>query len=174
LKENYFDAKISKPYHLSVGAILINKEREVCCHYFKQLGDFQNVFLLMRETLNPNEKIENGIRRGLKEEFNAEAKLITYIGSEVAYDKWFNGKWPWLNFNEPTNFQKTTIFFLLDLVSIDIKNRDKTDDEGFSEILFLSFDDLIQKQKDQLKRYKFNGLGEISVLENAKKYLSKV
>ncbi len=36
---HFFKGTKEKPYHLSVGAVFINDEGLVCCHYFK---DFKN------------------------------------------------------------------------------------------------------------------------------------
>ena len=73
----YFQGNYLHPQHISVGSILMNEKGEVCCHHFftkdlkgywadEKLDDF---YILMRETLKPNETLEHALERGLMEEF---------------------------------------------------------------------------------------------------------
>ena len=79
MSTNYFQSSQEFPFHISVGAVLRNKQGEIACHYFdtfSHLGESaEDFYILMRETIEPNETIEKALARGLKEEFGAEAQI---------------------------------------------------------------------------------------------------
>jgi hypothetical protein len=87
---NYFQSNTEHPYHLSVGAVVMNEKGEVLVHHFVRsdlpgywpdlgINDF---YILMRETIHPGENLEDALHRGLLEEFGATADLVDYIGRE--------------------------------------------------------------------------------------------
>ena len=87
--KNYFQGTVENPYHISIGAIVKNDEGKIACHYFKtithkDIGTMENIFLLMRETIETNETIESCLTRGLLEEFGMRADLKSYVGSIVS------------------------------------------------------------------------------------------
>lgn len=68
--KNYFQGTLDHPYHISIGAVVKNTEGKICCHYFdslthKSVGTLTDFILLMRETIEPNETIEQCLMRGL-------------------------------------------------------------------------------------------------------------
>lgn len=111
----------------------------------------------MRETIEPHEAIEDCLSRGLMEEFGAEGGLKLYLGSIVSH---FTSK--------DSNIEKTTLYFLCDLVSFDLAKRKKEDPEFGSEIVWLDKDELIQKMKEQGKRLNREDLDESKVLQGLK------
>lgn len=117
---NYFKASKRSPYHLSAGAVLINKKGEVACHYFKNLDQYKNIYLLMRETAEEGEHPEEALARGLMEEFGAKAKVTTFLGSTTHTIEGMG--------------QKTTLYFLCELISQDINLRSKEDEEKDSKV----------------------------------------
>lgn len=148
--------------HLSIGAVLINNRNEVCCHYFKKyksatdLIELEDFYVLMRETLEANETLEQAALRGISEEFGATGKIIDYIGSIKS------------QFNRlETPVEKTTLYFLIELVDFDLSLRMKDDEEKLSEIQWHPMDYLISKMKEQSKRYERTDLDESSVIERA-------
>src|SRR5262245_37707257 len=61
---NHFQRSKEYPFHISIGAILLNKDKKIGCHYFKKIavpefGFFEDFYILMRETIEPGETIEN-------------------------------------------------------------------------------------------------------------------
>lgn len=95
---NYFIGTKENPYHLSIGGVLKNAEGKICCHYFDHIshpafGAYDNFYLLMRETIEPGESIEQCLHRGLSEEFGATAELKSYLGSIVSHFE--NMVWGW-------------------------------------------------------------------------------
>ena len=158
MSNNYFQGTVENPYHLSIGAVVQNKEGEVCVHYFekfshKAAGDFEDFYLVMRETIEPNETIEQALARGLLEEFGMKASLRRYLGSIVS------------NFSKnDKTFEKTTLYFLCDFISMDESKRGG-DIEATSEIKWLTASYLIEKMKEQRVRLKRADMDESSILE---------
>ena len=76
---NYFKASKENPYHLSIGAVVLNGEGKILCHHFESLtlkGEtFKDFYILMRETIEPSETIEACLERGLREEFGCKAEI---------------------------------------------------------------------------------------------------
>ena len=163
--ENHFQGRKENPFHISVGAILVNEKKEVCCHYFKTNESIggrypNNFYILMRESLEDGESLEQALHRGLQEEFSATATFERYVGSIV-----FN----YQTKDTQTTIEKTTLYFLCKL--IEIKSERKADDpEAGSEIKWLQIDELISIMKDQGQRLGW-GSDESKVLESAKVYL---
>lgn len=158
MTKNYFQGSEESPYHISVGAVVKNNEGKICCHYFEKSvhghPNFTNFYLLMRETMELNETIEQCLHRGLQEEFGIEAKIVQYLGSIVSH-------FPKKN----VTVEKTTIYFLCDFISIDESRRKEGDPEASSEIKWLTKEDLIPKMKEQGTRFNRDDADESSILE---------
>lgn len=159
--KNYFKGTGESPFHISIGAVLRNKEGDICCHYFKRfshksIGTFDDFYLLMRETIEPNETIEVCLERGLMEEFGATGNINCFLGSIVS-------DIPIVGSN--VVIEKTTLYFLSDFVSIDEKKRKKDDPESVSEIQWLKPMVLIDKMKEQGIRFKRRDVDESVIIE---------
>lgn len=164
---NHFIGTKENPYHLSVGAVVRNEKGEICSHYFshfehKAIGSFDNFHILMRETIEPNETIEACLARGLMEEFGISATLHSYLGSIVSRVPIMGSDYI---------MEKTTIYFLCDLVSIDPSKRKEGDPEAYSEISWLPPQTLIQKMKEQGVRLNREDADESVVVERAVKFV---
>lgn len=161
--KNYYISNKDNPHHLSVGAVVLNDQKEVLCHHFSSITlngvTANDLYLLVRETLESGETLEEAVHRGLKEEMGAEAEIETYIGSIAS--EFPRGK---------ILMQKTTLYFLCQLKNIDASKRDVTDPEAGSKITFLPIDKLIKKMKTQSGRYGRTDLDESSILEEVKKF----
>lgn len=162
--ENYYIGTKDCPHHLSVGAVVINKDGNVLCHHFPSITvsgfTAENIYILVRETLEMGERLEEAVHRGLREEMGVEASIKTYIGS-------IKSRFP----RKGEAMQKTTLYFLCSLNNIDSSKKDKTDLEAASEIMFLPIDLLIGKMKAQAEIYKTFDLDESSILEEVKNYI---
>lgn len=161
--ENYFSGDIGYATHLSVGAVVLNDKNEVCVHYFEEIQDLKDFYILMRETVEPHETIEQALARGLMEEFGMKADLVTYLGSQVCDVTW----------HSKLVAEKTTLYFLCKVISQDSSRRKIGDPEEGSQILWKSIDWLIPEMKEQGKRLKRSDLDESKVLERTKQHLSK-
>lgn len=143
----------------------MNEKGEVCCHHFftkdlkgywadEKLDDF---YILMRETLKPNETLEHALERGLMEEFGATAELVDYIGSIEGHFK-----------HKGVDVQKTTLYFLSKLSRQDISRRGSGDIEDKSIIEWRTPDYLIPLMKEQAVRFGRTDVDESSILEKIK------
>lgn len=170
MEGTYFQGNSLHPQHISVGGVLVNERGEVCCHHFftkdlkgywadEKIDDF---YILMRETLEPNETLEQALVRGLKEEFGVEGEFIDYIGSIEGHF-----------LHKGVDIQKTTLYFLVKLIYQDISTRGKGDIEDKSVIEWRSPDYLIPLMKEQTIRFGRTDLDESSILERAKKMAYK-
>jgi len=163
---NYYQGRIDHPWHLSVGAVVLNERNEVCCHYFKAIKHksweetFKDFYTLMRETIEMGETIEQTLHRGLMEEFGIEGIIRAYVGS-------INCMFPL----KDKQIEKTTLYFLVDLQSFDPTKRSQADQESQSEIQWQSLDFLIPKMKESAKRLKRADADESDILERVKEYL---
>ena len=159
MSSNYFEGTKQDPYHISIGAVVRDSEGKICCHYFSHashpaFGSFENLYLLMRETIEPNESIEQCLHRGLQEEFGMKAELISHLGSIVSH-------FP----KGDVVVEKTTLYFLCEYISHDRANRKVDDPEASSVITWLTPSELILIMRDQGKRFGREDLDESIVIE---------
>jgi len=167
-EKNYFQGNSKHPQHLSVGAVIVNEKNDVCCHHFlpntltgywadeaKKVGAYDREFyLLMRETLNPNETIEQALSRGMMEEFGIEGEMIDYIGSIQSHFK-----------HDGAEVEKTTVYFLCRMISQDLAKRDVSDIEGTTLVEWHTPEFLIPKMKEQATTFARTDVDESSILE---------
>ena len=163
MNQNYFQGKLTQPYHISIGGVVLNSDGLVCCHYFDSLkvenqGTIEDLILLMRETIEPNESIEKCLARGLMEEFGMKASLRSYIGSIVSSCPMKDSD---------VIMEKTTLYFLCDFISMDESLRKEGDIEAQSVIKWFEPKELIIRMKEQGKRLGRNDADESSVIERA-------
>ena len=159
---NHFQGTKNSPYHISIGGVVMNKEGKIACHYFESLNHksglmFKDFVLLMRETIEENESIEECLHRGLMEEFGMKAELKKYLGSIVSH-------FPIVN--SDIIVEKTTLYFLCDFISQDESLRSQEDIERESEIRWFDFEELVVRMKEQGKRLGREDMDESSVIEN--------
>lgn len=166
--KSLFKSTKESPYHLSVGAVLFNENKEIACHYFKELQFIDDnkkrddFYILMRETVEVRESLEDVVLRGVQEEFGSTGEIERFLGS-------LKTKFPrgdvWV--------EKTTAYFLIKLKDFDPDyERDSRDDESKSVIQWQTIDFLITKMEEQGRKYKRTDLDESEILKRAKQYLS--
>ena len=149
--QNYFGFSSNNIYHLSVGAVLCNGEGKIGVHHFgKSKGDF---YILMRETIEPNETIEAALARGLREEFGATATLSRYLGSIASNFPDSHGR----------TIHKTTLYFAMDLQNLGAWPKGDGESDGALEWHDPKF--LIKAMKSQVTRLQREDWDESAVLE---------
>jgi hypothetical protein len=153
------------PYHISVGAVLVNSERKVCAHYFDELQigsrKAKDFYILMRETPEPGESLEATLERGLREEFGATATTRHFIGSVLA------------NIGGVESLkEKTTLYFLCDVIAQEASLRENIDAESSSKVGWYDPDFLIARMKQQSRETGYEDIDESMILERAQQYLS--
>lgn len=156
---NHFQGTRENPYHISVGAVVRNQNGEICCHYFKSLshptrGIFEDFYILMRESIEPDETIEQCLARGLREEFGMSATLESFLGSVISHFPIGDSK-----------IEKTTLYFLCSPIADDKYERKADDIESQSEIKWLKPAELILKMKEQAVRMGRDDVDESKILE---------
>ena len=139
---NCFRATKENPYHISIGGLVVNSEGRILIHHFTdvKLGNttFDNLYLLLRETIEPHESIEQTLERGLMEEFGAQGEIVKYLGS-------IKGKLP----IENVWAEKTTLYFLIQYIQHDELKRQKDSFESKSRLEWLNPTELIPLMKKQ-------------------------
>lgn len=163
---NYFQGTPDSPYHISIGAVVVNEKNKIACHYFKKIKDvhtgkqLNDFYILMRETIEPNETIEQALYRGIQEEFTMRAQMERYLGSFVSEYQ-----------VKGINIQKTTLYFLCKFIENSGEERKLDDPEKDSELQWRNIDFLIDKMKEQKLRLNRSDVDESQILIRAKKYL---
>lgn len=159
---NHFQGTQKNPYHISIGGVVLNKEGKIACHYFESLSHkslrvFKDFVLLMRETIEENETIEECLHRGLMEEFGMKAELKSYLGSIVSHFPVTGTE---------VIVQKTTLYFVCDFISQDETLRSQEDIERESKIQWFDAEELVVRMKEQGKRLNREDMDESAVIEN--------
>lgn len=117
----------------------------------------------MSETIENGESLAEAAERGLLEEFGGQGRVTGYLSSKLSY------------FTLPTgaHVEKTTIYFLMDVTSIDLNSRDPNDWEADIAIEWHQPGVLLKYMRGQ------SGLldgreGEYDVLRNAVNVMSRM
>lgn len=158
IKPNIFRASREYPYHLSVGAVVVNDDNQIFCHYFNELDIHgiivKDLYLLMRESLELNESLEQCLSRGLQEEYGVKGEIISFLGTLVTQ-------------HNDTGFlvHKSTLYFLVKCTEFNIENRSKNDHESGSILKFYDKDFLIKKMYGQGRDLNRTDLDESEILK---------
>lgn len=93
MSNKFYQHSLPQPFHISVGAVLFNEKHEICLHHFEKrnvpeklhfLGDYlDDVWHLVRESLEGNEPLHDAVLRGVHEEFGAKGIVDKYLGSKI-------------------------------------------------------------------------------------------
>lgn len=159
-----YQHKLNNPFHISVGAVVVNEEGKILVHKMAQkdvpadvaeafnysMIANEELYLLMRETLEDGETLEEAVIRGVAEEFGVEGKVIKYLGSIVSKA-----------FARENEFEKTTLYFQVELIQ---QNERPEDPESFSILEWHKPEFLIEKMKSQ-RNEKRTDLDESKIIE---------
>lgn len=154
---HYFIGQKKSPFHLSVGAVILDKQKKnVYHHHLHKVNGKTDVYLLMRNTVQPNESFERTLKRGARKEFGMNIKINRYLGSITSsFINW-----------EKAKIQKTTLYFLCEQVG-KIKNVKQYEshygEKSVREWKPIKF--LIPQMKKQAKILKRSDFDESSVLK---------
>ncbi len=138
----FFQASKEQPYHISVGAVLFDKQGRIACHHFKEVFGYPDIYILMRESLENGETLLEALKRGLMEEFGACAEPIAFLGC-------LSGHLP----DKNLAFEKTTLYIACRLTHWDPSLRNPDDPESFSDIEWLEPEKLISIMQAQGDRF---------------------
>jgi hypothetical protein len=146
-----FTGSRTNPFHLSVGAVVV-QGRRVYCHRYPMMRGIIDVYLLMRATVKRGESLERALARGLREEFGMTARPVRYLGSLESSFRETHGAKIW----------KTTLYFLCTPVRVPGRNVRVKQERHYgcaSEKVWRDAGFLVramQKQGRVLKRSDFN------------------
>lgn len=160
---SFFRASSQNPYHLSIGAVLFDSSGRIACHHFKKVPGHpghEDIYILMRETMENGETIFDTLHRGLREEFGAIGKPVAFLGSLV-------GTLP----EEKFPFEKTTLYIACQVVDWDAAKRDPDDLEGVSLIEWLDPQELIAIMQRQGNCFKRVDVDESEMIRRALKMI---
>ena len=159
MSKSYLISRPSSPYHLSIGAVLINEKSEICCHYFKEIQGQKDIYILMRETIITKENIEDCLHRGLIEEFGATGKILGFLGNTTTFFE-----------IEKVEVEKTTLYFLCNLIDQDLNLRSNEDIEFNSEVRWININEIIEIFSNlKIKPDQ----DELKILKRAKKFIEE-
>jgi len=163
----HFRYSVENPFHISIGAVLVNDEGKVRVHRFTPdtvpktfLQDFnglESIVILMRESLENNETLEQAVTRGIQEEFGAEGELEKYLGSEQCFIRTPRG-----------DFEKTTLYFQMRFIRDGLSRHQ--DAESSSTLEWAEPEALIEQMKKQGKATGRGDLDESKIIEGYLKY----
>lgn len=163
-----FQHSAGNPFHISVGAVLVNEEGNICVHHYTRehmpekwlanLGGLSETRVLMRESLENDETLEEAVKRGVAEEFGAEGEIIRYLGC-IRID---------IPATQQT-FEKTTLYFQVQCTKLGERSMD--DEESFSELEWVEPQTLIAQMKQQGANANRPDLDESKIVETYVTYL---
>jgi ADP-ribose pyrophosphatase YjhB (NUDIX family) len=150
------------PFHISVGAVIVNEKNEILVHkrikgqvpeeFNDSFGNLAEVYLLMRESLENGETLEEAVHRGMQEEFGVKGTVEGYLGSiQVSIS---SSSYVW---------EKTTLYFKVALREIGMRPVD--DEEAESVLEWHTPDFLIERMKEQSENKERPDLDESKIIE---------
>ena len=162
--ENFLNQSVESPTHISVAAAVRNTEGKFLCHFFKKedLPDESegkgDLYLLMRESLHLGEPLEEAVMRGLIEEYGAEGRIIDFLGTIVSH----------FPSSDDTSvvIEKTVLYFLVDYISQDDSKREEGAVESRSQLLWLTPEDLLEKNQMQASRYSRTDIDDSKIIRD--------
>jgi NADH pyrophosphatase NudC (nudix superfamily) len=161
---NYLNQSPESPTHISVAALLRNPEGKILVHHFQKedLPDESelksDLYLLMRESLHLGESLEAAVARGLMEEYGATGTIVDFLGTIVSH-------FPSSD-DHMIMIEKTVLYFLVDFVSIDESLREAGAVESRSKLLWLSPEDLLEKNITQAARYTRTDIDDSKIIRD--------
>ncbi len=162
--ENFLNQSPQSPTHVSVAALLRNDEGKILCHCFKKddLPDESegkgDLYIVMRESLHRDEALEAAVARGLMEEYGATGTVVDFLGTIVSH-------FPCSD-DETVMIEKTVLYFLVDFVSLDESLREAGAVESRSKLLWLTPEELLEKNVTQAARYTRTDIDDSKIIRD--------
>jgi hypothetical protein len=103
---NIFGATVDRPYHLSVGSIVLDDNGLVYSLHYPKIDSLTDIYIFPNKTVRPNETLEQTNSRGALHALGCDVKLIAFLGTLVVKDNW------WGNLGTPTDMEKSVVYFL--------------------------------------------------------------
>lgn len=151
-----FKATKENPYHLSVVVVPTDDAGNVACHYYPRKGwrntreSWEDVFLLLSETVEPDETLADAVSRGLREELSAQGEPEVFLGSHSVS---VPSRWG--------TYQKTLLFFRVRVRS----GRAMRSKELGAKVILLPPDELLIRMRAQRARGIGGGVDGLEAIE---------
>ncbi|MDQ3076522.1 MAG: NUDIX hydrolase [bacterium] len=156
---NFYRSTKEKPYHLSVGCIVVNEKGEMLTRHFKVFhGKEMEIFLFPTETIEQHETLEETFHRGLLEEVGVQAEIISFIGSLMGPAQ-----------SGDKVFEKTVVYFLGKIISI--SDPLTPNEDGMSTIEWHTPEFLLEHVLQQADYIQTSVLNEEKVIRTAQEVL---
>jgi ADP-ribose pyrophosphatase YjhB (NUDIX family) len=153
---NYFAGTAEYPYHISVAAVVMNSEGKIAAHHFKEFKGIPDCYILMRETIEPNESLEQALDRGLMEEFGVTARLLHHIGSRNSV---------FTDGATGASINKTTLYFLMEMATYNEDSRLAGDREADSSVEWHEPSFLIKQIRAKAEQMGEGAITEADIIE---------
>jgi len=138
---NYFGLTLDRPFHLSVGGIVLDQNNNFYCLHYPQIDELKDVYVLPNKTVRKEEALEAALRRGMRAEIGCEIKLITFLGTLVTQDTWCG------EINQPTSMEKSVVFFLAKAISFNEKAAQAENEKEHRDIQLQPLAFLVEKME---------------------------
>lgn len=160
--ENIYRQSQTNQYHISVGVVLYNEQKEILVHKYDTnkipehlqflAGGLEMGYTLLRESIEPGETLLAAIERGLQEEFSATAAVERFLGSSECLVDMVTHE-----------YLKTTLYHAAKLQSLSDKREDT--EENVSDLIWIAPGELLKLLKEQAEGTKRADLHEAFVIE---------
>ena len=162
-----YQARRDNPFHISVGAVVVNGEGKILVHkrekhaaplpFQSEFLDRNEIYILARETVEDDESLEQAVLRGVAEEFGVAGRVEKYLGARSLVITTGNPAWEW---------EKTTLYFQVTPIG---EAERVIDDESFSVLEWHDPDFLIERMRGQGGKDR-SDLDESKIIETYAKY----
>jgi sorbitol-specific phosphotransferase system component IIA len=163
---NYYGATPDRPYHLSVGAVVLDENNNVVCLHYPNIDEITDVYALLNKTVKPGETLEATLNRGAQLELGHEIEIITFLGTQETSDIW------WEELGNPTKMEKSVMFFLAKTTNATPETAKEENEEEKREVISKSFDFLIEKMKTQPLKDGMRDFNQSEILRRAKEWIN--
>jgi len=162
MSNDYYHSAANRPFHLSVGLVIVNDKGEFLSKHFSDYrGQYENLYIFPTETVEKDESLEHTLQRALIEEVGVLAEPIGFIGSIV-------GTIP----RHGLLAEKTTIYFLMRYCGPG-KPPLYPNEDGHSTIEWYTADFLRLQYSKQPKELLASVLNETKILNAAERCKTK-
>ena len=157
-----FQQREGNPFHISVGAVPVSAEGKILVHkrtkgntpprFEPKLGGLDEAYVLMHESLENGEALEDAVARGLKEEFGVTGVVKRYLGSLQFLHTW-----------KEHAFEKTILYFEAGVTAQGERPMD--DDESYTELVWMEPAALLEQMRKQGASSDRPDIAEAKVIE---------
>lgn len=163
---NLFGAAPDRPYHLSVGVVVLNADNDILALYYPTIDEITDIYVLPNKTVKPNETPADAAIRGAKQELGCDIQIITFLGSTQTQDIW------WKEIETPKPVEKTVLYFLARATNQDSAAvKDVNETEGRT-VVAKTFGFLIENMNKTVLKDGMRDFNHASILARAQTWIS--